>query len=297
MPKTYRTVVAVPADQQNGSSVGLPPSDKPWELEEGSDYAPSDEQKIIFQQWKECWHRVHQLRQQVRGTRLIIVNNGDAIDGNHHRTTQISSAKASEQIRMHIAAMDWALDHVKFGGRDRIYYIEGTEAHAGPGHEHEETIARHFESVPYRKAKKFSRGKALDGRCLWPFLDLEVNGIPFRIQHHGGSIGRRTWTRPNGMNLLAADTYWKCLDLDLTIPRYVVYSHLHRYVSGRYVGNRRTVENFITPGFQGHTHHTKKLSNDYPDIGMLIFVVEENGDSRYEVVKTTFTYSDKVERV
>ena len=70
MKKLNRTVLVVVADTHSGSSTGLLPKGN-WTGLDGQTVQRSTGQRVLGQQWDECWERVAQLR---KGARLVVVS-------------------------------------------------------------------------------------------------------------------------------------------------------------------------------------------------------------------------------
>lgn len=263
-----RTVLAFPADTHSGSTVGLMSPDA-WNLDEGGTYHPSPLQRLIWQQWEECWERVRQLRKR---SRLIVSMMGDAVDGTHHQTTELITHRKEEQERIHIDCMDWALKRTKFRNDDVLQYITGTPSHVG--NSSEERIARDLEARP-----------ASESKFVHKRFQFSVNGVVFDLAHKCFSVGRRAWTDNNVLNAMLKSFYFRTLDTKQSLPRYKIGAHWHTFLKGIYDGRQGTIEGFVCPGFQWLTTFSSMVTNNepmIPSVGMLIVVVEEDGRSWWE---------------
>ena len=107
------TVVIVPADGHSGSPFGLMKLE-PWQLADGGTYHPrqSKSHQVIWEQFAEV---AELIRNKFRKYRKIVVFDGDAVEGNHHHTVQMITPRVEEQEGMHIAAMEWFLNRIRFG--------------------------------------------------------------------------------------------------------------------------------------------------------------------------------------
>jgi len=277
MPKLNKTVLAVVADTHSGSSTGLLTPDR-WVGMDGQTVHLSTGQRVLWQQWEECWERVRQLR---KGARLVVIHNGDAVDGFHHDTTQVLTNNIEEQKRMHLAAMDWGLNKAGFKKKDKLYYVYGTETHVG---QTEDAIARDLGAEPYIMPKAENSWR--DGRFVHYHMKFRINGVQFDVAHHGLNSGYRAWTRENGIYNAVKSMYFSALEGGYDYPRYVIRSHMHQYLTADY---QDRIRGFITPAFQlktkyGHKVASMKLSS----IGMLIFVIEADGRSYFEAPCVTY---------
>lgn len=275
------TIVVIAADTHSGSTTGLLTPGK-WTGLDGQTWQMSKGQRVLLEQWNECWYRVKELRKK---SRLVVVHNGDAIDGVHHGTTQLITSDKEEQKRMHIAAMESGLDIAEFKKGDLLYYVYGTEMHVATA---EDAIARDFtwpDGKHYVPAviKPSADANYKDGRFIRDQLKLDINGVIFDIAHHGFRSGNRAWTKENSVNYACKSIYFDYVERGIKFPRYIIRSHMHEFISGIYRGKRGTIEGFITPAFQLKTHHGHRVANEkIADIGMLIVVVKDNGESYWE---------------
>jgi len=291
--KNIDTVLAIPADTQSGSSVGLMP--RGWTSYDGINHEQSKGQTVLWNQWLECWEEVARLKKEMgKKTRLIICHNGDARDGNHHGTVQIVTKNLDEQNRMHIACMLRGMDIAGFDHRkgDMLRYISGTEVHVGYG---EDQIARDFTDprtgkyivdpvIPPTAAAEFK-----DGRFVRHHWRPKINGVLFNIAHQMLGVGSRAWTKANSIRLSMMSLYFDCLNHGREIPRYVVSSHLHNYTTAEYEDEHGSIRGFVTPAFQLKTTFGFKVAAlKLNSIGMLIFRITGDGWSDYHCPRVTF---------
>lgn len=279
-----RTIIAIPADEQSGSTVGLlPPT---WISPDGIKHSMSEGQSLLWEQWTECWKVVKDLKKQKRGTRLIIVNNGDAIEGDHNGTTQIVTKNLDEQKRMHVASMKIGMKIAGFNHAkgDKLFYISGTETHVAY---HEDDIARSFvdkqgHSIIKPDIVPTIENDFEDGKYVREQLYLEVNGVLLDIAHHGFTAGGRAWTKGSTLRSNLQSVYFDYINKGKKIPRYVIRSHKHEFITERYSNLQGIIDGFITPAFQLKTvygHMVASLKDS--SIGMLIIIIEENGSSSW----------------
>lgn len=269
-----RTILAIPSDEHSGSSVGLMPGDG-WLNSEGQMVYPNDIQKVIWNQWRECWEFVAELRGN-NDTRVIVVNAGDAIDGVHHSTTQLVTFKVDEMARIHTTCMidglrtiDWDRDK-----GDDLFYVMGTESHNG---HIEDQIARMMDATP---AIPSSDPEVDDGEYIWRKIKRRINGRYFNIAHEGPGAGSRAWLKGNIMRWVLDSMYWECLEYGLELPDYWVRAHRHQWIPPQYFsGEHGAVWGFLTPAFQAKTDYVyqKFSASEYSNIGMLVFEIESSG--------------------
>jgi hypothetical protein len=278
-----RYVLALPADEHCGSSLGLI-KDKPFQLHDGGTYTPSKAQKLIYKQWIECWKKIALERKK---SRLIVINDGDAVEGIHHETTQIISCRTSEHKKAHADCMDDGLNIANFNpiNGDKIYYMSGTEEHVGNGSQLEEDVAEDLMGVVPVWEKTILNDKDEEetvGRYTWDHLSIEVNKVLVDVAHHGGAVGRKAWTTSDGLRSTLKSIYFECLELNRPIPRYWVRAHLHNFVHATYEGERGIIEGIMLPSFQLKTGYVyKKFGAQVKpaDVGMVYIVVNDDGSS------------------
>lgn len=211
----------------------------------------------------------------------MVVHNGDAIENNHHMTTQIITPEVEEQKRIHLAAMDHALQKVNLRKDDKLFYVYGTTTHV---HGSEDAIARDLDAEPLIKPTAANNWR--DGRFVHHHLKLNINGVRFDIAHHGLNAGGRAWTKENGVAYAIKSMYFNALLGGYKPPDYVVRSHMHEFVTAEYNGE---IRGFITPAFQLKTHYGHRVANmKLSSIGMLIFVIEADGRHYWECPRVTF---------
>jgi hypothetical protein len=283
-----RTVICLPSDTHSGSTLGLMPP-KQFCLHEGGFYDPTPGQKLIWNQWTECWEKIKKER---KNSDLIVVHGGDLVEGIHHDTVQIISPRIDEHEDVARLCLDWAFRKVGFHKGDKYYQIGGSGAHAGNGSSSEERIAKDFDgAIPLWKQQVYDEeGDKINGRFTHDRLYRSINGVVFDISHHGGSIGQRAWTTENGLYNKLKSIYFSCLENKMPMPRYWIRGHNHVYVRAEYRGKLGTITGIMLPGFQIRTDYCYRKINYDPQpatIGMCYIIVEASGQSSDYVEKIT----------
>ena len=283
-----RTVIAIPSDTHCGSTLGLIPP-KQFPLHDGGAYEPSRGQKIIWNQWAHNWDIIKGER---KGSNLVIVHDGDIVEGIHHDSTQINTSRVEEHENIGSQCMDYAMRSCGFNPSkgDKYYQVSGTEEHAGNGSSSEERVAKDLDGVVpvYERDTFDDEGMHKSGRYTWDRLLRTTNGVLFDIAHHGGSVGQRAWTSENGLYNKIKSIYWECLELGLPIPRYWIRAHFHTYVRAEYRGRRGTITGIMLPGFQiktGYVYKARGFVMKPADVGMVWIVVEPDGTCHDHVDK------------
>jgi hypothetical protein len=271
------TVIAVISDMQVGSTVALAPPR--WQLYDGGTFRASPAQMVIYRQWQRSAENVKDmLTEKLRRKRLVVVLNGEPIDGHHHDTPQIITKTPQEQIDMSIALLDEWLQTTGYNPKrgDCMYLVRGTTAHEKG--EHIEQIGRDIDGViPYRKD---TSELVKDGRYHFQKLRKRVNGRYFKIQHHGFGRGTRAWTKENSIAYALKSEYFTCLDNKRPIPDVTISSHIHVYNFARYYGKQKTMFGCTTPCWQLKTHFANRVAalEDINTIGNIYFDVTADGN-------------------
>jgi hypothetical protein len=284
------TVVAVISDMQVGSTVALCPPR--WQLYDGGTVHASPAQMIIHRQWVHSAKQIADLLTEKRARkRLVLVLNGEPIDGHHHDTPQVITKNATEQVDMAITLLDEWLQIVGYEPKrgDCIYLVRGTSAHERG--EHIERIGRDLDGVvPYRKD---SSPITKDGRYHFQKLKRTVNGKLFHITHHGYSRGSRAWTTENGIYNALKSAYFTALDYGYEPADYYIRSHKHVLTYASYQGRNKTLHGVQTPCWQLKTHFGNQVAanEDINTIGMVYYDVQKSGASQFysEVIEVEDT--------
>jgi len=213
-------------------------------------HTPFKVQLEIFDHFSRCAEQILELRKKKR---VILVVNGDAIDGDHHGTHEVFTRNKSEQKQVHIDLFDFFMKKIKFnkGAGDLLYYTIGTEVHTSDV-EHE--IGEDLEAEPDTSGLYAHRA-----------LKLDINGRLCWWLHHGTTAGdganlgnaHRNWIRNKYFNKLIAAK---------RIPDFVCTAHFHHpswidYTAG--AGNDwKRVRGLITPSWQAPTRYGHRASKD-----------------------------------
>lgn len=268
-----RTIMAIIADTHCGSSTGLqPPS---WMTQDGQIINHSVLQSWIYTQFIEGAEAVRTERKS--GDRLIVIHDGDPIDGVHHETPQLITTRPDEQQRIHISCMKSWLEIAGYNPEiDSIFYLAGTPAHERPGAVASEVIARVLSAVPSTPP---SDQNEQDGQFVWYKWRRRVNGVLIDIAHKGPTPGKRAWLKGNNLRLHIQSMYWDCLNNKLDIPEIYIRAHQHRWIYPvSYQDNQGKITAFLTPSYQGKSEYVYQLDlSDMINIGMLWFIIEDNG--------------------
>ena len=139
------SVVALISDTHIGGLVSL--SLHEWQCDTGEvhedgtpimqTYTATLAQDWIYQCWADYWSYVEKLCG--RKHRLIVIHAGDIIEGNHHHTVQ-AMPNVGDQVGMAIELFK-PIANLCSRTKGTLWFIRGTEAHAGEGAQSEAGIA------------------------------------------------------------------------------------------------------------------------------------------------------------
>lgn len=250
------TVIAAVSDLHCGSTVGLHP-DTPTLLDDGGSYHPTPAQGWLWARWREYWADVGKA---AKGHRLVVLLNGDLLDGDHHGTTQIVSRHPGVQVDILLRVLDVPLALKPA----HVIVVRGTEAHVGQAASGEEAI-----------------GKALAGRgapivrsqtgtySWWHFVG-QFGPLRLSATHHG-RMGQRPWTKGSVSSNLAATIFYEHAARGDVHPDLALRSHYHRTADS---GDAHPVRVIQTPAWQLATSYAHRVAADsLADIGGLLIAV------------------------
>lgn len=232
-------------------------------------HTPTKRQKALYEHFIKCANFGKGVRKQKR---LVIVHDGDAVEGWHHGSQEIITANKNEQAEIHTELMDTFLRWVKFSRKDgdRLYYVSGTETHTD---DQEDEIAK---DLPAEKNE--------DGERVWDFLELHINGRKIWFVHHGKGRGSGA-NEGNSLRNFLRDIYWECLKRKETPPDIVISGHTHTPTYNTYVirhdGGFHTIHGIICPSWQEKTRYAMKVAPvDKNEIGAVFIEIKADGEIR-----------------
>ena len=244
-------------DMHSGSPVALFP-DKQMQLK-SCNHSPTELQRIIHRQFVEVCDTVRASR---NGARVVVINLGDAIEGLHHGTKQVISPYLTDQKKIHVELMNDLGNRI--GGWDKLFYIDGTPAHAG---EEEFDIAKDL-------------GAEMCGESsTWPELRAMVDGSNKLLwtAHHGTAAGNELG-RGNALRNRLRNIYFETLAENKPQPDLVVYADRHEHRHEVFEGRPGLeIHGFLAPAWKvkdGYTYKVASLSD--PNVGALVITVDNN---------------------
>lgn len=236
--------VAVVSDLHVGCQLGL--CGHHARLDDGGEYKANIVQRQAWRWWVAYWAWVHET---CKGERISVVVNGDIIDGRHHGSTHQWTHNLATQedhaVNVLALASDMASTH---GGN--LYIVRGTEAHAGPCAETEESIAKRLGAKP-NKAGQRARYE------LW--LRVGTQRAPVHFLHHVGTTSSAAY-EATAVHKEMVESFNEAARWGQAAPAGIVRSHRHRCLHVKIpsaVGNTFAV---TTPGWQGKTPFAYRIA-------------------------------------
>ena len=239
-------LLACVSDVHAGSTVALCP--EKITLDDGGEYHASKAQRWLMQCWREYWQRVADRRAEL-GAELYAVFNGDAVEGDHHRTTQIASANPNAQAAIWNSVLSVPLELKP----DRIVIVRGTEAHVGQSASAEERIADGL-----RRDKRPVISDPETGAASWWHWRAELQGVRLDITHHG-KMGQLPRTRGSNLVLYAWNILDEHADSGHPHPHLCLRGHNHKRGDS---GGACPVRVVATGAWQLGTSHVHKVQAD-----------------------------------
>lgn len=253
-------IVAVVSDLHAGSTVALCPPRV--SLDDGGHYEASRAQRWMWERWDSFWDTVAEQRDRAKAD-LIFVCNGDAVDGNHHGTTQILSGNPTAQASVVNEVLGVPLSLAP----DRMAFTRGTDAHVGPSAAFEERIA-----LGLHKDGRPVIMDAETGTASWWHLNMDIQDRILNFAHHG-KIGGRPSTKMTAVYSQAFDIWTEHTMRGERAPDLSVRSHMHRFADS---GKAYPTRHIQTPAWQLATSYVNKIApNTLADIGGIIVTIRD----------------------
>lgn len=263
-------LLAVVSDVHAGGTTALAPD--VIRLDDGGEYHAAKAQRWLMQCWRDYWKQIAAKRDKL-GAELYVVCNGDAVEGDHHKTTQIASANPNAQAAIwnEVWSVPLALKP------DRIVIVRGTAAHVGNSASAEERIADGL-----RRDKRPIITEPDTGAASWWHWRPELQGVRLDFTHHG-RMGRLPRTRGSQLVLYAWDICDEHVQSGHPVPHLAFRAHNHKRGD---TGNAAPVRVVATGAWQLGTEHVKKVAADsLADIGGAVVLIE---DGEFDVKQITY---------
>lgn len=188
----------------------------------------------------ECWHQGWAWVDTILAPReYALIINGDCIEGNHHRTTEIWHP----DVANHVKAANELLKPIASRAA-KTFMVRGTECHVG-GKEN---------SVAYHLGAEVN---PTHGQPHWDHLKLNVAGVRMSVRHHFPATSR-SYLEASQHSIQLGNAVNEAVRAGDVAPSILVGAHRHR--TGHFCdGNRLTV---VTGAWQGLTRHGHRVVPD-----------------------------------
>lgn len=259
--KNTDTMHVIVSDMHSGSNYALFLS-RHWHGRNTS-HVPRSNQIKIRNHFEKFADEVKAAR---KGMRVVLVHNGDAIDGDHHNSGDVCTTNELEQADIHIELMEELKKRIGWQRGDLLYYTRGTQSHT---HEMEEYIGRETNAQP-------------DGDfSCYDVLRLETNGVRTDFVHHGKAAGKGA-KEGNAFRIWLMDEYFDALKHGRRHADVIVSSHTHVPTYNTYVYNKNRqygmMHGIITPSWQLKTRFANKVAGiDHNFVGGVYHVIRSDG--------------------
>ena len=257
-------IVVCLGDTHCGSTVGLCPPEG-LELDDGGLYEPNKAQRWLWNNWEEAWAKIKSVKRKNRKAKLHLILNGDLIDGDHHRTTQIATGLTGVHMRCAMESLRVPLALKP----NTIHVLRGTPSHVGRAGGSEEGIARALKAASWPVVGDPDTGmKSSYSRVI------QVGNTRFDIKHHG-RMGRRAHTKGPYMRWFAQDIFFNHMMDGDDPPDVAIRSHFHQFADSGRIHKIKT-RAVALPAWQLATEYVHRVAESLADIGLVWFEVDDD---------------------
>ena len=267
------TLVVVLSDLHSGGSTALFPNRFWQSTTTEHNHTPTQRQAAMYKHFERCMEYAAQNR---RGKRLVVVHDGDAIEGVHHNSIQVITQNKAEQAGIHIDLMDTFLKRTRFSKKngDLLYYVSGTETHVG--------------DIEQSIAKDLSAENNPEGGRVFDHLELNINGRLVWMVHHGKGRGRGA-NEGNELRNWMRDVFWDCMKVKAQPPDLVITGHTHTPTWNTYIGRNinsfHMIHGVVCPSWQMKTRYAYKVAPvDRNEIGAVFVEIRADGEIRAPII-------------
>jgi predicted phosphodiesterase len=269
-------MLSVLSDMHSGSVHALFPN-RFWEGKY-QNYTPTEKNRRTWEHFRKCAEYARAAR---KDKRLLIVHNGDAIEGVHHASIDVVTRNKDEQAEIHIELMDWYMRKARFITDDKLYYVKGTECHV--------------EDKEHEIGKDLGAQKTKEGLYAFDHLELEINGRLVWFVHHGKGRGSGA-NEGNALRNWMRDIYFDCQKLSIRPPDLVISGHTHTPAYNTHVVSRgngyHVTHGIICPSWQSKTRFAYRVAPvEVNQIGAVFVEIRSDGEIRPPVIMTMDTES------
>jgi len=211
-------------------------------MDNGGKYMPSNNQLKMWEHWLEFWYTW--VPQVTRGEPYIVINNGDSLDGVHHRSVTQFSHNIEDQENL---AFKILKPITEFEKCVKYFHLRGTEAHVGPSGQYEESLAKRLGACPDEN-RNHARWE------LW----IKIGQGLAHITHHIGTTGSMAY-ETSAVHKELEQSFVEAGRWDAEIPDVIVRSHRHRNVETRIQTYKGFAQACTTAGWQLKTPFVFKI--------------------------------------
>ena len=227
------------ADTHVGSLSGLAP-DTGFRLDGGAQFVPNRYVKEMWKVWLHFWKEY--VPKATQGAdEVIIVHNGDAIDGNHHQAVDLIPNVADQEAAA-IQLFRPIADRYKF------YMIRGTEAHCEKSNQSTERIATALGCV---------KDETIDSSSWWQ-LWLDVEGVVLNFAHTISTTSSAAYESSAVLREMIASLV-ECAQWGSVRPDVIFRSHRHRYIKVEIPSERGAIQAVVSPAWQLRTPFVERV--------------------------------------
>jgi len=273
-PKKKRKITLLPvSDFHTGGTTALHPNVRMfrgnyedltslggWPYIDNPHFYPSARQVEIWKHYDKCLTWAAELR---KDSELVMVIAGDAVEGEHHNTSQLITRDVGEMMQTHEELITYTQHRLDFDRGDSLYYLFGTDTHT---RNTENLIAQRLNAYQYPS-----------GRYCANFLEMHLNGVKVWLYHQGVAAGNYP-TRGEALMRQLKKIWYQCKMRGETPPDLVITAHTHDPVYSVYSQDWHTIHGVILPSWQEKTRYANdKLPVAINKIGMQAIQISEDG--------------------
>ena len=248
----------VVSDEHGGCRLGLCPPEV--QLDDAAIYRHTPTQAAVWKRWEEFWGEW--VPMVTRGEPFAVVNNGDALDGVHHRAVTQVSHNLTDQARIARKFLQPVVEACE----GRYYHLRGTEAHSGPSGQEEERLAEELGAIPDS-----------DGRYARWELWIEIGMGLVHVTHHIGTAGSLAY-ETTAVHKELEQSFVEAARWGDRHPDVIVRSHRHRNVETRIQTANGFATACTTAGWQAKTPFVYKITGGRQTLPQIGGTLVRSGD-------------------
>lgn len=256
--KNSDVLITVLSDTHAGGTTALFPN-RSMEFGNSHDghrnHTPNSKQQKIYS----VFERAAKYAKANKSGRMVLVHNGDAIEGIHHHALQIVSHVWQDHIEIHKELMTDFISKSGFQRNkgDKLFYTIGTESHTG--------------NAEYEIAEELNA----DG--VFQHVEIDVNGRKVWFLHHGPMKGKGA-NEGDTLRTFLKNIYWTCKKNNENPPDVVFTGHTHTPCYNTYVFDFHTIHGIICPSLQSKTRYAYAVAPvERNEIGVAFLKIKADG--------------------